>query len=68
VCGRGGGYGVKGRTRNKYLRYFVRFSMFSFIKFYYNFMLIQNEIHFGPDHDYGVRYRGLFIPEREGWL
>jgi hypothetical protein len=43
-----GGYGVKGRTRNKYLRYFVRFSRSSFIKCYYNFILIQNEIQCGP--------------------
>jgi hypothetical protein len=45
---RRGGYGVKGRTQNKYLRYFVRFSRSSFIKCYYNFMLIQNEIKCDP--------------------
>jgi hypothetical protein len=31
-------------------------------------MLIQNEIQCGPDRDYGVRYSGLFIPERKEWL
>jgi hypothetical protein len=52
---------VKGRTGNKYLRCFILFSRSSFIKFYYSFMLIQNEIQCGPDRDYGVRYSDLFI-------
>jgi hypothetical protein len=60
-CEGGGGYGVKGRRRNKYLRCFVRFSRSSFIKFYYNFMLIQNEIQCGPDRDYEVRYSVIYI-------
>jgi hypothetical protein len=58
--GRGGGYGMKERTRNKYLRCFVRLSRSSFIKCYYNFLLIQNEIQCGP------RRKGKSVSPLEG--
>jgi hypothetical protein len=50
LVGKGGMWNdeVKGRTRNKYLRCFVRISRSSFIKRYYNFMLIQDEIQCSP--------------------